>query len=176
MLFTVFLIACEHLYRSSSSFSSSLSLPHLFYLSVICSFLFALHCYLLAIPFSVSLLVLPFLKWMPHRGHAHPLYPRPESPVLSSPFSCTFWHLLDLLLLLWSPTSVPQPRRCPPLSPAWLGPCPSVQPVCSTQLAPPRGDWRWCADLWHLLLPGWSWEVRAHLNNMTSTNIYLLLV
>lgn len=42
MLFTVFLIACDHLYCSSSSFSSSLSLPHLFYLSVICSFFYSL--------------------------------------------------------------------------------------------------------------------------------------
>ena len=133
--------------------------------SVICSF----HCHLLLLflicsaactepstpppcPCFSSLPLSP--GWTVDRGHAHSIQPRPHS---STP---SFWHPLDLLLLLWSPTSVPQPGRCPPLCPPRPGPCPSVQPICAPQLAPPGGERRSRADLWNLLLSRRSPEVR----------------
>lgn len=98
----------------------------------------------------------PFPGWTVNRAHAHSESTFLHTSSSSPPFSCSFWHPFDLLLLLWSPTSVPQPRRCPPLCPPRPGPCPSVQPICPTQLAPPRGDRRSCSNLRCLLLPGWN--------------------
>lgn len=91
-----------------------------------------------------------------NRAPSQPEYicPHNSSSVLS------FWHPFDLFLLLWSPTSVPKPGRCPSLCPPWPGPCPSVQPICPTELETTRGDRGRGPDLWHLLFPGRSWEVK----------------
>lgn len=150
------------------------SVPYLLISSVLCSFccFFSLLCLLCSPPapplhlppvvphpfpgFSFPLLSPPFPGWTVNRAHAHSESTFLHTSSSSPPFSCSFWHPFDLLLLLWSPTSVPQPRRCPPLCPPRPGPCPSVQPICPTQLASPRGDRRSCSNLRCLLLPGWN--------------------
>lgn len=114
---------------------------------------------LLASPSTSPSHLLP--EWIVNRDQTPSLstYPHSSSCFFSCSSCCSFWHPFDLLLLLWSPTSVPQPRRCPPLCPPRLGPCPSVQSFCPTQLAPPRGVGRSCADVWRLLLSGQSRQV-----------------
>lgn len=174
----LFLPACDLLYHCSSFFSSSSSSfisPFFFSSTLFCRFgffcvFFFWLCffgsfpapppyYPCLLPSTAPSHLLP--EWIVNRDQTPSVstYPHSSSCFFSCSSCCSFWHPFDLLLLLWSPTSVPQPRRCPPLCPPRLGPCPSVQSFCPTQLAPPRGVGRSCADVWRLLLSGQSRQV-----------------
>lgn len=108
MLSADFLLACDHLYCSSSSFSSSLSLPHLFI--SLSFFNLALHRYLPSISFSASLLVLPFLSSNECHAEATPTRHSPAQKALSTPPP---FHAPSGTSLTYSSSSDP-----PPVSPS----------------------------------------------------------